>query len=63
MTITTPPPPETTADRTVVRADLEGAVTVPDFLAGAGTLTLAERRLIVEQALVLLEQNYVHLPL
>jgi hypothetical protein len=63
MTITTPPPAETTASRPVVRADLEGAVTVPDFLAGAGTLTLAERRLIVEQALVLLEQNYVHLPL
>ena len=38
-------------------------MTVPDFLVGAGTLTLAERRLIVEQALVLLEQNYVHLPL
>ncbi len=29
----------------------------------AGTLTLAERRLLVEQALVLLEDNYVHLPL
>ena len=34
-----------------------------EFLATAGTLTLAERRSIVEQALVLLEQNYVHLPL
>ena len=29
----------------------------------AGTLTHAERMLIVEQALVLLEDNYVHLPL
>ncbi len=47
----------------IARADLEGAVTVPDFLASAGTLTLPERKLIVEQALVLLEQNYVHLPL
>ncbi|NUR89708.1 MAG: peptidase S41 [Nonomuraea sp.] len=35
-----------------------------DFLAKAGdTLTLAERRLIVSQALLMLEQNYVHLPL
>lgn len=30
---------------------------------GDGALTLDERRLLVEQALVLLEQNYVHLPL
>lgn len=34
-----------------------------DFLSGSGALTLAERRLLVEQALLLLEQNYVHLPL
>ena len=39
------------------------AVSVPTFLEGAGSLTLAQRKLIVEQALVLLEQNYVHLPL
>ncbi len=63
MTLTTPSSARTSTDRPIARADLEGAVTVPDFLAGAGTLTLPERRLIVEQALVLLEQNYVHLPL
>ena len=64
MTLTTPAPSVPTApDRPIARADLEGAVTVPDFLAGAGTLTLPERKLMVEQALVLLEQNYVHLPL
>lgn len=34
-----------------------------EFLSTAGELTLAERRVLVEQALVLLEQNYVHLPL
>ncbi|MGH4024378.1 MAG: S41 family peptidase [Pseudonocardiaceae bacterium] len=34
-----------------------------EFLSTAGALTLAERRLLAEQALVLLEQNYVHLPL
>jgi len=36
---------------------------VPVFLASAGTLTLEQRRLIVEQALLLLEQHYVHLQL
>lgn len=46
-----------------VRERLEGAVPVAEFLQTAGTLTLDERRLIVDQALVLLEQNYVHLPL
>jgi hypothetical protein len=42
----------------------EGAgVSVSAFLAGAGTLTLDQRKTIVDQALVLFEQNYVHLPL
>ena len=39
------------------------AVPLPTFLAGAGTLTLDQRKLLVDQAIVLLEQNYVHLPL
>lgn len=60
MTTPTAQPSSTTP---IARADLEGALTVPGFLAGAGTLTLPERRLIVDQALVLLEGNYVHLPL
>ncbi|MGW4799328.1 S41 family peptidase [Nonomuraea sp. NPDC004297] len=34
-----------------------------DFLRTADTLTLDDRRLLVQQALVLIEQNYVHLPL
>ncbi|MFE1833936.1 S41 family peptidase [Streptomyces sviceus] len=46
-----------------VREHLTAAAALPDFLAGAGTLTLAERRLIVDQALLMLDQNYVHLPL
>ena len=33
------------------------------FLETAGTLKLDQRKLIVDQALVLIEQNYVHLPL
>jgi Peptidase family S41 len=40
-----------------------GAVPLSEFLASAGTLTHAERLVLVEQALVLLEGNYVHLPL
>lgn len=42
---------------------VEGSATVDQFLATAGTLTLAERKTIVEQATILIEQNYVHLPL
>lgn len=47
------------------RAAAEQGVTVPlpDFLSGAGNLTLNQRKLLVDQAIVLLEQNYVHLPL
>jgi len=39
------------------------SVPLSEFLATAGTLTLAERLVLVQQALVLLEGNYVHLPL
>ncbi|MFC0622873.1 S41 family peptidase [Kribbella deserti] len=41
-----------------------GATTsLPAFLASAGSLNLNQRKLLVDQAIVLLEQNYVHLPL
>jgi Peptidase family S41 len=46
-----------------VRDQLAASVELRDFLRSAGALTLEERRLLVEQALVLLEQNFVHLPL
>jgi hypothetical protein len=46
-----------------VRAQVNAGVPLPQFLSGAGTLTLADRRRLVEQALILLEQNYVHLTL
>jgi hypothetical protein len=46
-----------------VRDQLAASAALPDFLRSAGTLTLNERKLIADQALVLLEQNYVHLPL
>jgi Peptidase family S41 len=46
-----------------VREQLAASVELRAFLRGAGTLTLEERRLLVEQALVMLDQNYVHLPL
>ena len=46
-----------------VREHLSASVDLHEFLQSAGTLTLDERRLLVDQALVLFEQNYVHLPL
>ena len=46
-----------------VRDHLAASQDLPTFLAGAGLLTLEDRRLLVDQALVLMEQNYVHLPL
>jgi hypothetical protein len=45
-----------------VHDQLAGSVTLEDYLDNTGTLTLAERRTLVDQALVLIEQNYVHLP-
>ncbi len=44
-------------------APVDGSMPLREFVATAGTLTLAERTIIVDQALVLLEANYVHLPL
>jgi hypothetical protein len=46
-----------------VRGHLAASVELREFLRDAGDLSLAERRLIVGQALLLLDQNYVHLPL
>ncbi|MDX2232312.1 MAG: S41 family peptidase [Leptolyngbyaceae cyanobacterium bins.349] len=39
------------------------AVSLRQFLATVGNLSLAERQLLVEQAIVLMERIYVHLPL
>ncbi|MFI4986194.1 MAG: S41 family peptidase [Alphaproteobacteria bacterium] len=46
-----------------VKPHLKGAVTLPKFLARAESLSLAERRRIVDQAILLLEEFYVHLPM
>jgi hypothetical protein len=46
-----------------VRGHFADATDLPTFLAGAGQLTLEQRRLIVQQTLILIEQNYAHLPL
>ena len=51
------------ADAPPDQVGVAGSVPLATFLAGAGSLTLAQRHLLVDQALVLLEQNYVHLPL
>src|SRR5690242_5722378 len=40
-----------------------GAVSIREFVADATPLSSAERRTIVEQALLLMEEVYVHLPL
>ena len=40
-----------------------GSQALGTFLATAGSLTLQDRKLIVDQALILIESNYVHLPM
>jgi hypothetical protein len=47
-----------------INGELTAAMTLPEFLSTheVGTLTVADRQLIVEQALLVLEQNYALLP-
>lgn len=52
------------ARKTTTRKAVEAAVVpLPQFLQTAGSLTPGQRKLLVDQALLLLEQNYVHLQL
>ncbi|WP_241996571.1 S41 family peptidase [Kribbella antiqua] len=52
------------AKQTLARSGQAAAVvSLGEFLGTAGTLTIGQRKLLVEQALLMLEQNYVHLPL
>lgn len=48
---------------TAVREHFANATDLPTFLSSAGKLTAEERKLIVRQALILIEHNYAHLPL
>lgn len=48
---------------TAIRAHMAAASDLPTFLASAGTLNLNDRKRLVEQALVLIDDNFVHLPL
>jgi len=48
---------------TAVRDHFASAMDLPTFLATQGTLTPEDRKFLVRQALILIEQNYVHLPL
>jgi hypothetical protein len=48
---------------TVADTDLGAAITLQEFLSTTSDLTIEERQLIVDQALILIEQFYVHLPL
>jgi hypothetical protein len=47
----------------VADTTLGATITLQEFLTTTSELTLEERQLIVDQALVLIEQFYVHLPL
>jgi hypothetical protein len=53
----------TTTTRRRPSAKAAAVVPLADFLGSAGNLTLAQRKLLVDQALLLLGENYVHLPL
>lgn len=46
-----------------VRSHLAAATDLPTFLESAGVLNLSGRKRLVAQALLLIEENYVHLPL
>src|SRR2546423_1811154 len=46
-----------------VLANIGAVQTLPDFLATAGLTTLEQRKVIVDQALVMIDQTYVPLPL
>ena len=50
------------ASKAVIK-NLGATQTLPEFLKTAGTLTLSQRERIIDQALVLLDEFYVHLPL
>jgi C-terminal processing protease CtpA/Prc len=55
--------PETdTADTPEIGLPVENAIPLADFLANRPILTIADRRLIVQQAIGLLENAYVHMP-
>ncbi|MEM7256223.1 MAG: hypothetical protein AAF404_02420 [Pseudomonadota bacterium] len=47
----------------VIKTHLESAIELPDFFKNKGQLTLRDRRTIVQQARLLLQENFVHLPL
>ena len=51
------------ADAAIAATNLGAVQSLPEFLATAGGLTLAQREQIVVQALVLIDDLYVHLPL
>ncbi|MCG8505128.1 MAG: S41 family peptidase [Sphingomonadales bacterium] len=51
------------SSHTAVREHFKAATDLPSFLATAGDLSLAGRKRLVDQALVLIDDNFVHLPL
>jgi len=49
--------------KTAIRDHFADSVSLTNFLTTLGALTLDDRKCLVQQALILIEQNYVHLPL
>ncbi len=60
MATTNPP---NNVERAAVEKNLGKIQTLPDFLKSANELSLDDRDKLIEQALVMVEQFYVHLPL
>lgn len=50
-------------DTSSIRTQIGNVQKLGEFRSGAGNLTIEDRKTIVEQALILLENAYVHLPL
>ncbi|MEL6555906.1 MAG: S41 family peptidase [Cyanobacteria bacterium J06621_11] len=46
-----------------VRSQFDAVTQLTEFLDGVGKLTLRDRQQLVEQALVLIQENFVHLPM
>ena len=46
-----------------VRSAFSAAISIPEFLASVTPLTRKQRLALIDQAMVLLDDNYVHLPL
>lgn len=58
-----PPADYLSSTHAAVRTMMAAVESMPDFRMQAGDLTHGEKLLLVQQALILIQENYVHLPL